>query len=274
VAAPSKVSPLADNVKIVRSDGTPDPYFVRQLQRLLDEKADTADLAQEASDTANAAVPQTRIIDTTAPLSGGGDLTADRTLTHDDSGVTADTYGDASNVPQITVDAKGHITAVTEVAITGGGGSTTPSWANGTGERRLFVTATATGSFSGNPQNCLAGLQIDNFFWNSSAGAQNIKFDFGVSGNVLQSIGFTQDTVQNQGTWTVEASTDDFVTSIVTLVASFSWNPASTNGLIYKQVDFASNTTSYQYYRLKKTSGSTSPTPFVNWFIFKCLPIG
>lgn len=41
---------------------------------------------------------------------------------HAASGVAADTYGDATNVPQITVDAEGHVTGVTEVPISGGGG--------------------------------------------------------------------------------------------------------------------------------------------------------
>jgi hypothetical protein len=39
-----------------------------------------------------------------------------------DSGVTPGVYGDTSNVPQITVDAQGRVTDVTEIAITGGGG--------------------------------------------------------------------------------------------------------------------------------------------------------
>lgn len=41
------------------------------------------------------------------------------------SGVTAGTYGSATQVPQITVDAKGLITSVSNVAITGGGGGET-----------------------------------------------------------------------------------------------------------------------------------------------------
>jgi hypothetical protein len=42
----------------------------------------------------------------------------------DNTGVTANTYGDATNVPQLTVDANGRITGVTNVAITGGGSGT------------------------------------------------------------------------------------------------------------------------------------------------------
>lgn len=39
------------------------------------------------------------------------------------SGVTPGTYGDATHVPQVTVDANGRVTAASNVAIVGGGGS-------------------------------------------------------------------------------------------------------------------------------------------------------
>jgi hypothetical protein len=72
---------------------------------------------------------------TTTGGGGGGVLTVtattplttdlpdgDITLSHDDSGVTAGVYGDDTHVAQITVDAKGHVTDVVDVEITGGGG--------------------------------------------------------------------------------------------------------------------------------------------------------
>lgn len=74
--AVSKIGPLADNVPIVRADGTPTPEFVRQLEILLAEKAATDTLAAGA-------VPNSRIINTTSPLTGGGALTADLTIALD-----------------------------------------------------------------------------------------------------------------------------------------------------------------------------------------------
>lgn len=54
----------------------------------------------------------------------GGDLTGyypDPELV--DSGVTAGTYGDSTNIPRFTVDSKGRITYAVNIPISGGGGS-------------------------------------------------------------------------------------------------------------------------------------------------------
>ena len=66
------------------------------------------------------------------------------------TGVTADTYGDASNVAQITVDATGRITSASEVAIAGGdspftakAGGATINWDYATDGVNIKVTMSA-----------------------------------------------------------------------------------------------------------------------------------
>lgn len=73
------------------------------------------------------AVPSTREINTGSGLSGGGDLSANRTLFIlpggvDDSmltttGVTAGSYGAADSVPVLTINAQGRVTAATSAPI-------------------------------------------------------------------------------------------------------------------------------------------------------------
>lgn len=68
--------------------------------------------ATESGDTLRTSLgvpPATRAINTTSPLSGGGDLSADRTLTLVDNGVGAQTN---IQFPTISVSAKGLVTAL------------------------------------------------------------------------------------------------------------------------------------------------------------------
>ena len=104
---PLRLQELQHREAITNPDGTPSTYF---LQYLKSRGGSLTDLEAELA----LKVPQTRRIDTDGGLQGGGDLSADRTLSLTDTGVTPGTYSN----PTIVVDAKGRITNATN-----GGGS-------------------------------------------------------------------------------------------------------------------------------------------------------
>ena len=74
---------------------------------------------EDISDSGSAGITQLTGDATAGPGSGS------QALTLADTAVTPGTYGDDSNVAQITVDSKGRIIDVTDVPITGGGGGGT-----------------------------------------------------------------------------------------------------------------------------------------------------
>jgi hypothetical protein len=86
----------------------------------------TGGISTLSSTVASTYALQATTIATGAGLTGGGSLSASRTLTLATSGATAGTYGSATTVPQVTVDTFGRITGVTNVAITAGGSYTLP----------------------------------------------------------------------------------------------------------------------------------------------------
>lgn len=102
-------------------------------------------------------------------LGGGGDLTANRTITHNTSGVTAQAYGPTAdvsgansiNIPKITVDQYGHITAATTYTYTGTTGAKdgrmTISANGGTAVNTLY---TANASSATNAINFVQGTGI------------------------------------------------------------------------------------------------------------------
>ena len=125
-----QVDQLNQQVRIVDDEGRPESQFIQQWNLLL------------------ALVQQVTLLSgvdilTTAPILGGGVLEDLTPISHAASGATPGTYGDANNVAQVTVDATGHVTAVTDVAIASGPGT---SWTL-VGSHDFGATPQATADF-------------------------------------------------------------------------------------------------------------------------------
>lgn len=160
--------PLNSNTPIVESStGRPKLAFVTLINQLLSGSVTSAVALAQAAQTAVTALAatvagkadKTTQINTTAPIQGGGDLSANRTISLADTAVTPGTYGDATHVAQFTVDQKGRITAAANVAITGGGGGGGGGSGSLIGLTRSYVNA----NFNGGVTNAYVSVPFDNY---------------------------------------------------------------------------------------------------------------
>ena len=111
---------------VQHSQTSPGPYTQWTINvGGLTNTAGTLLSANNLSDVASAATSLTnlggvstaRTISAGTGLSGGGDLTANRTLSLANTAVTAGSYGSSTQIAALTVDAQGRLTAVSNVAI-------------------------------------------------------------------------------------------------------------------------------------------------------------
>ena len=104
-------------------------------------------------------VPTSRTITAGVGLSGGGDLSANRTIDIENTGVTAATYGSSTKIPVVTFNAQGQATSASEITLTpsslgiGFGeiyvaGGATPQTTSGTANTYTQVTAFTTNGAS------------------------------------------------------------------------------------------------------------------------------
>lgn len=121
-----KLQNLNQLEKIVTNEGVPTQYFIRFIQNRLGALIDVDALIAELINQVDL-ISDVEIIAGVA-LDGGGTIGDGVNITIDHADVflgTPGTYGDATNVAQIQIDAQGHIVAASEVPISGGGGG---SW--------------------------------------------------------------------------------------------------------------------------------------------------
>ena len=115
-------APLLASVSITQ-EGFPTPFFMRQWDQIRVASQDIVSLNSRVT-ILEGEVDNIQAVDIVAGtgLDGGGNISgpADVTLNLEDTAVTPGTYGDASNVPQFTVDQQGRLTAVSNIPITSG----------------------------------------------------------------------------------------------------------------------------------------------------------
>lgn len=254
----STIPPLDWQSPMVDEAGRPTPLFQRLWQLMFKSGTSTDDsLASLVTALALKADKTIQIIAGTG-LSGGGDLSANRTLNLANTTVTPGSYTNTN----LTVDAQGRLTAASNGSAGGGG---TDLWvpipqAMGAGAGNAI--ASAVGSFSGTPGNSIGFYYIDSFFWTTTSGSQDFIIDMGGL-QALKGIMPIQSGATAQGTWSISGSTNGV--SYTTLGTGFNW------ANIYNPMTFA-NTTAYRYYKLSKTAGSTNSSPYQRMFMI--MPAG
>jgi len=127
-----RVDPIG-TTPITEASGVATPFYARQWQNLIDLVKSILVLEDDsASNAARITVLEGEVAVLEATEIGGDNVDIEPalaplsagniTLNLSNTAVTPATYGDATNVPQITVDQKGRVTGIVDVPITGGGG--------------------------------------------------------------------------------------------------------------------------------------------------------
>jgi len=181
------------------------------------------------------------------------------TLSHASSGVTAKTYGNATIIPVVTVDAFGHITAVSNAAITASG--LPASTANG----QLLIGNTVSGGFDENTLTPGNGITIVNGKGTAQVNANSgiVSGKFTATSNGLNSTGWTRMTYGTQ----IFVNGSNYSSSngilnvgragIISITASYEWFTGSVySGNTYAIRIFKNNNTVVSQNRVLATNNS------------------
>jgi hypothetical protein len=157
----------------------------------------------------------------------------------------------------------------------GGGGTAATNWSNGIGNRSFLIGSSAV-SCSGPLASSLGNAPVSGFFFNGGTGPRSVLFQFPAA-NIVDGFGVFSSTTTANGIWTFEGSPDNVTWTTITSSFTIGGTPyypflAAPPASAY--VATLTNTTAYVYYRLSLNTGqSSSSTPYINWFIFRCQPI-
>lgn len=146
---------------------------------------------------------------------------------------------------------------------------------NGRGNRTGAITVTTTATISGTVNNLVDGATAknttDSIFFTSGQSSKEFKFDFG-SGVVIDEALWYQDLLSTHGTWKWQGSNDD--SSYTDIGSTFTLGGGGTAisvqaGAIQRHITLHGNTTSYRYYKLLQTAGTTSTSPWIHEIEFR-----
>lgn len=168
--------------------------------------------------------------------------------------VSAGTYGDSTNVAQITVDADGRITAASNVAISGGGG----------GQPDLYLVnnaryAVSQGSKSNNAGSFTVGSQ-----WIVAVNLTLKQVQFYYSGSTSKTIRFKIWDNGENGSGTTELYSEDFSVSATGL---YTWTLATpqalTAGKLYMMSTWQTDGGNYQHNTVSAPNNGSALGPFM-----------
>lgn len=153
------------------------------------------------------------------------------------------------------------VSGITTTSGGGGGGAIANIWMPGPCivDNPAAIHATATGTYSGDPNEAFRSNARASFFWDNAA-SHTITFDFGVP-VIVTGIGSLQDVTTTNGTWQASGSPDNST-----------WTSLGSPGVLGNTINSCivfSNSTAYRYYQLTLVAGNTSSHPYIEQYLFR-----